>query len=412
MNDSRRRVTYKLYPTVAQALTLDAICDLHRTLYNAALQERRDAWRLSKKSISYADQCKSVTQIRRDDIEYLGLNAQSLQVTLKRLDHAFGHFFDRVAIGQKPGFPRFKGKDRFPGFGYKAHGDGFKFEPGPNWKHGKLRLSGVGTMRARGEARTPGKIVCCNIMRKSDGWFISLVVACDPYRERLADLEGGLDWGVETQATFCYGPMDFAAFQNDRLLRQEEDAIAEAQRALSKKQRGTKRTKAAAKAKTLLAKKARHLANRRKDRDHQQTAEMAATHSLIVTEELSIKNMTASARGTVEEPGCNIAQKAGLNRAILDTSPGRYMSFLTYKVAETGGQVIFVDPRKHRSSQTDPINGSRRKKPLSERRHTLPDRRVIGRDEAAAWNLWNIGKTIKGEELARSHQIETAARAA
>lgn len=406
-----RRVTYKLYPSAKQADAMERVCDLHRALSNAALQERCDAWRLSKLSIGFAAQCKSLTLIRQEDPAYLKLNAQSLQVTLKRLDLAFGHFFRRVKLGQAPGFPRFKGKNRFPGFGFKSHGDGFKFQPGPNWQHGKLRLSGIGTMVARGEGRTHGQVVCCDVQRKADGWYLSLVVACEPHRERTGDLVAGLDWGVQTLATICHGPMRFDQVENDRLLSQEQDAIKEAQRALSKRLCG-KRSKSAGRAKRLLAKRSRHLANRRKDRNHKTTAALAASHAVIITEDLMIKNMTASAKGTMEEPGKNVRQKAGLNRAILDTSPGNWLSLLTCKAEEAGGRVILVDPRKYRPSQTDPISGAVRKKTLNEREHVLSDGRIISRDQASAWVLWNIGQRILGEEQARSRQTETVARAA
>lgn len=405
-----RRVTYKLYPSATQAAEMERVCDLHRALYNAALQERCDAWRLAKTSIGFAAQCKSVTVIRREDTAYLGLNAQSLQVTLKRLDLAFGHFFRRVKAGETPGFPRFKGRDRFPGFGFKTHGDGFKFQPDEGWRHGKLRLSGIGTMRARGEARTPGRVVCCDIQRKADGWFLSLVVECEPHRER-GEAVAGLDWGVETFATLCHGPGEFAAIPNDRLLAQEQDAIKAAQRDLSRHLRG-RRSKRAARAKRLLAKRSRRLANRRKDRNHQTTARLVAGHAVIITEDLSVKNMTASAKGTAEEPGRNVRQKAGLNRAILDTAPGGWLSMLATKAEEAASRLILVDPRKHRPSQTDPVDGSVRKKPLSERTHVLPDGKMIGRDQAAAWVLWNIGQRMLGEEQARSRATETVARAA
>ena len=401
----------KLYPSASQAAEMERVCDLNRALYHAALQERIDAWRLAKASITFAAQCKSVTQIRRDDPAYLGLNAQSLQVTLKRLDLAFSHFFRRVKAGETPGFPRFKGKNRFPGFGFKTHGDGFKFEPGTNWRHGRLRLSGIGTMRARGEARTPGRVVCADIQRKADGWFLSLVVECEPHRERTGDLVTGLDWGVETMATLCTGPMRFSAIENDRLLAEAQDGLKAAQRELSKALRG-KRSKRADKARKLLAKRSRKLANRRKDRNHQTTARLAAENAVIVTEKIAVKNMTASAKGTEEKPGKNVRQKAGLNRAILDTAPGSWLSLLTCKAEEAGGRVILVDPRKHRPSQTDPISGAVRKKSLGERTHVLPDGRVIGRDQAAAWVLWNIGQRILGEEQARTNSSETVARAA
>src|SRR3954464_11709991 len=118
MELGHRRVTYKLYPSAAQAAALERLCDLHRGLYNAALQERRDAWRLARRSVGYAEQCRSLTRVRREDPEYLAVNAQSLQVTLRRLDLAFRAFFRRVKADGTPGFPRFKGRDRFPGFGF------------------------------------------------------------------------------------------------------------------------------------------------------------------------------------------------------------------------------------------------------------------------------------------------------
>ena len=384
---------------------MERICDLHRALYNAALEERIEAYRKAGKSIGFADQCKSATAIRLDDPAYRGLNAQSLQVTLKRLDRAFQNFFRRVKAGQTPGFPRFKGRDRFPGFGFKHHGDGFRFTPGIGWRHGSLRLSGIGEMRARGEARTPGEVVCCDVQRRADGWWLSLVVACEPHREAGIGVVG-IDWGVETYATTCTGPMQFDAVENERFGAAEAEALQEQQRALSRALRG-KRSHRAQKARRLLAKRSRRLANRRKDRTHQVTATLIKSHARIVTENLTIRNMTASARGTTEKPGRQVRQKAGLNRAILDTAPGGFVSTLRTKAEEAGSQLILVDPRKNRPSQTCPISGIVRKKSLSERTHTLPDGRVITRDQASAWVLWNIG-----QELAAGANPETALRAA
>lgn len=412
MEPVNRRVTYKLYPSAAQADRLERLCDLHRGLYNAALEERIDAWRKEALSISFADQCKSLTQIRREDPVYLSVNAQSAQVTLKRLDHAFAAFFRRIKAGETPGFPRFKSRDRFPGFGFKHHGDGFRFTPGENWKHGRLRLSGIGTMAARGEARTPGQVVTCDILCKADGWFLSLVVACEPHRERTGEREAGLDWGVETFATLAYGPDDYAAVDNDRLLAEEQDALIEEQRALSRALRG-KRSKAAKKKRKLVAKRHRKVANRRKNRIHQVTAKLVREHRLIVTEELSIKNMTGSAKGTVEEPGRNVAQKAGLNRSILDTAPGSFLLTLQTKAEEAGCEVILLNTRKHKPSQTCPCCGYVRKKPLSERQHHCERCGfVASRDQAAALAMLAAGLKLTGREPAWAARPETPARAA
>ncbi len=86
------------------------------------------------------------------------------------------------------------------------------------------------------------------------------------------------------------------------------------------------------------------------------------------------------------------------------------MRMLRDKAEEAGARLILVDPRKHRPSQTDPVCGEVRKKSLGERTHVLPDGRIIGRDQAAAWVLWNIGQRILGEEQAQASRLETAAK--
>ena len=148
-----RKTTYRLYPTPKQAVALDALLRSHQQLYNAALEERISAWSKAGKSISYADQCKSLTQLRTELPEWALANCSSQQMTLRRLNKAFAAFFRRVKAGQEPGFPRFKSLARFPGFSFKGHGDGWRFTPGADWRHGTLRLSGVGQIRARGQAR-------------------------------------------------------------------------------------------------------------------------------------------------------------------------------------------------------------------------------------------------------------------
>lgn len=411
MDSVNRRVTYKLYPTATQERQLWQCHKLHCDLYNAALQERIDAYRLAGKTIGFAAQCKSLTEIRADHPEYRALNAQSAQVTLKRLDLAFAAFFRRVGEGaDEPGFPRFKSYDRFSGFGFKHHGDGFRFTPGPNWRNGKLRLSGIGTMDARGEARTPGQVVNCDIMRKADGWFLSLVVACEPHRE-CGSLEAGLDWGVETFATLAYAPGEYDAFANDRLLNAEAEALRTEQRQLSNALRG-KRSKRARKAKKAVAKRHRKVANRRKNHVHQVTAKLVRVHRLIVTEDLSIGNITASAKGTAEKPGKNVRQKAGLNRAILDTAPGSFLNVLCIKAEEAGCQVILLDPRRHRSSQTCPSCASVRKKGLSEREHHCRCGFVATRDQAAALSMLADGLNLLGREPTWAARPETPSRAA
>ncbi len=256
----QRRGTYKLYPNSAQFKALEHLHDKHRALYNAALQERVDAYKKCRISIRRGDQEKSVTQIRVDDPEYRSVNAQSLQVTLKRVDEAYRHFFRRVKLGQTPGFPRFRSKERFSGWGYKSHGDGWTLKPGEGYRHGRLRLSGIGTIKIRGKARTPGQPKTLSITRKADGWWASVVLDCEPHRDIHEDARPavGLDWGVETYATLAWGIEDTQVeeMENERLWQQQSEDLKASQRDLSKSLRG-KRTKRAQRQKRILAKRHR-----------------------------------------------------------------------------------------------------------------------------------------------------------
>jgi putative transposase len=161
----RRKVTYKLYPTSQQEAALQTLLRSHQQLYNAALEERISAWQKARRSISYADQCKSLTEIRQTLPEWRFPNCSSQQMTLRRLNKAFAAFFRRLNAGEKPGYPRFKSLARFPGISFKSHGDGWEFKPGERWLHGSLRLSGIGRISCRGKAREGGVIdasdICC-----------------------------------------------------------------------------------------------------------------------------------------------------------------------------------------------------------------------------------------------------------
>src|ERR1700720_2217988 len=114
----RRKVTFKLYPSAAAEAQLTHWLRLHCALYNAALEERIDAYRKVGKSVSYYDQQNMLPEIKAACPEYVELGSHALQQTLRRLDLAFQAFFRRVKAGQTPGFPRFKAASRFVGFTY------------------------------------------------------------------------------------------------------------------------------------------------------------------------------------------------------------------------------------------------------------------------------------------------------
>ena len=175
----RRKVTFKLYPNARQAERLTCWVRLHCELYNAALQERIEAYRKCGKSISYYDQQNVLPEIKAARPELVELGSHALQQTLRRLDLAFAAFFRRVKAGQTPGFPRFKSSARFSGFCYPDPAGWKLMQCGK--RGGTLRLgSGKDAMsiRLRGQHRfgSEAKPNDLTITRKNGEWFASVTL--------------------------------------------------------------------------------------------------------------------------------------------------------------------------------------------------------------------------------------------
>ena len=142
----RRAYVFRLRPTARQHVGLAACVESHRELYNAALQERRDGWAHNKTRIYYADQSAQLTEIRalRPDVALWSFSSQ--QATLRRLDKAFAGFFRRVMTakpGAKPGYPRFKGTDRFDSVEWPKDGNGARWLPEAR----RVYLKGIGRVK-------------------------------------------------------------------------------------------------------------------------------------------------------------------------------------------------------------------------------------------------------------------------
>jgi putative transposase len=352
----------------------------YQRLYNAALEQRKAAWRLQRKRISEYDQSRDLTELRAADPEYRALNAQSAQVTLHRLNCAYEAFFRRYKRGEAPGFPRFRSLERFSGWGYKQCGDGFQFTPGDGNRHGRLRLSGIGTLQVRGRGRTPGEIKTCDIQHKGGRWYATLTIVCKP--RRIGGTAAiGLDWGVETFATIAHDDRTFSTIPNPRFYRQIKIGLEQAQQDLARKAR---RSKNRAKSRAVLAALYRKNANRRRDFLHKESASVVAQAALVATESLNVVNMTRSTRGTIKSPGRNVAQKSGLNREILATAPSAFLAMLRYKAEEAGVEFVELPSREVKPSQTCSGCGLQRKKALSERQHMCACGVNLTRDQNAA----------------------------
>jgi putative transposase len=373
---NNRKVTYRLYPAAVQANALIEMLIVHQRIYNRALEERIRVYQEESSSLSFVDQCKRLTRWRRNCSSLSAINAQSLQVTLKRLDLAFQAFFRRIKLGQTPGFPRFKSKERFSGWGYKTHGDGFRFYEGDGLKHGKLKLAGVGMVKLRGKARTSGEIKRCEILHKQDKWYASVTLACQPKRKS-GKKAVGLDWGVERFLTIHTHEGKTKEIDNPRHLRKNLPKLKLLQQAVSRKTNKSShnRKKAVKKLVALHGK----IANQRKDFIHQQSARLVKQCGLIACEALSVKNMTRSGG----------RYKRGLNREILSTAPRQFHSLLKFKAEEAGTIFVEIPTRQVKPSQTCYGCGNQSKKMLSERWHHCHCGISCPRDENAARVILN-----------------------
>jgi putative transposase len=376
-----RKVQYRLYPTSAQLAKIERATELHRCLYNAALEERIDAYRKARKSISLYEQQASLTVIRNDDPEYRALPRKAALVTLERLDLAFKAFFRRVKAGEAPGFPRFKSRDRFKGFGFRVHGDGARFIHGAEGKNGKLYILGIpGLIAARGRPRELGEVRTLEVSRNAGKWFLTISVECAPERST-GEPVFAFDWGTNRLLSGVDSDGEITLVENDRIGRRASRKIKVMARKLARQKRGSARRQ---KTKIRLACMNAALANQRKNRNHQLSARIVGGCSVLAFEQLSIANMTRSAKGTPDNHGKNVRQKAGLNREVLDTAPAQLMKMLRYKAEDAGIWVMEAPTRKMKPSQTCPECGWQEKKTLAQRVHECECGCIEDRDIASA----------------------------
>src|SRR5436305_2180500 len=152
-----KAVVYRLYPTTKQVVQLTWVLDRCRELYNAALEERREAYRMVGKSLGYCDQAAELPGLKDTYPEFKQVGSQVLQNVLKRVEHTFAAFFRRVKAGQRPGYPRFKGRDRYDSFTYT--------QAGWKLKDGRLVLTGIGRIKVKLHRAVQGTIKTVTLKR-------------------------------------------------------------------------------------------------------------------------------------------------------------------------------------------------------------------------------------------------------
>lgn len=327
---------YRLYPGDKQALAMRQHLGACRVVFNLAVEQRGLAYRFTGSSPGYSRQCRDLKALRDDPSIAPWLSetpAQLLQQALRDADWAFERFF-----AGRAGYPRFK---------TKSGENTFRDPQGVYVKRlsrrwGTVKIQGVGLIRFRWHRAPVGRIKHATVILESDGtWWVALT--CEVRNRRRAPVglpAVGVDLGVAVAAALSTGELldvtPLRPKEAERLLRLERQR--EHQRIGSRNRQRTQRQIAAIKARA-----------RRRRLHFAETIShhLTKNHGMVAFEALDIRAMTRSAKGTVEQPGTCVRQKAGLNRAILDKGWGLLRARTREKAALRGGEVVLVNPCVH-----------------------------------------------------------------
>jgi putative transposase len=337
----RRAYKLRAYPTRPQEGRAVRLLADHCDLYNAALAERREAWRMRNLSVSYGDQSAQLKELRAADPDGQGRHSfTAQQQTLRRLNVAFAGYFRRVrdakGSARRVGYPRFKPYQRFDQVLFVA-GDGSKWEPadGGRWAHASFQA--VGRVKVHQHRPVVGRVKTLQLKREGRRWYVVVVTEMEPVSLPTIGREIGVDVGVARFLTTSDGEV----VANPRFLAATQQRIVDLQR---RKQRARPGSGNRSRLRRALAKEWRKLRNRRRDFHHKTARGLVDSCDTIALEDLRVAAMTAAAAGTVENPGRNVAAKAGLNRSILDAGWGQFTSIVAAKAESAGRRVVLVDP--------------------------------------------------------------------
>ena len=326
----RRGFRFKLKTTPDLEAVFRTMVGHARFVWNKALRLNLDRLAQGLPIVWYNDLC-GLLGLWKQSEEYGFLaeaNAQALQQKLRDQDRAFSDAFDRTQPGRR--LPRFK---------KRGVGDSFRLPQDVKVENRRVFLPKIGWVGFFKSREIIGEIKQATVTREADGWYVSIQTEQEFSEPKLhAGTAIGVDRGVAAFAATSEGelvePLNPGA--------QERRRIARLQRKLARQRKGSRNR---AKTKVKIARLHQRIRCQREDFLHKVSTPWSKSHALIVLEDLRIGNMTRSAKGTVESPGSHVAQKSGLNRAILDQGWGEFGRMLGYKMAERGGRLLLVPPQ-------------------------------------------------------------------
>jgi putative transposase len=316
----RKTFKYKLAPTPAQERAMAFVVRRCHELYNAALQERKEAWEKCGVSVTAASQSAQLPAIKEVRPEYHDIHSQVLQDVLTRLDRAFLAFFRRMRTGEggkAPGYPRFKGASRYTSFTYKQFGNGATLD------HGFLLLSKIGRIAVRWSRPLEGTPKTVTINQEADGWYACFSCTEVPTQPLgPTGQETGIDVGLTSFATLADGTM----IHNPRCYRKAEAYLRRCQRRVARRKKGSHRRKRAVE---LLAKAHQTVKRQREDIHHKTVLALVQHYDTIYYEDLQT---------------ANLLKHHHLAKSIADAGWSAFLGILAFKAAYAGKRASAVPP--------------------------------------------------------------------
>ena len=366
-----RSFRYRLVPTRAQAAILTAWLVATRELYNAALQERREAWSKQRARATYVTQSAQLAGVREVRQDVATVPVIVLRGALRRLDKAFAAFFRRCKSGEKPGYPRFKGRHHWHSLLIDNLDGRVPIVAGGK----RVAIPLLGKVKFKQHRPLLGTPKAMRLTVDAGGrWFVTFACVDVPTKPIASapQRDVGIDLGLSQLVATSDGEM----FDNPRHLDAARIDVERAQRRVSRKRRGSRRRRKAA---VLLAKQHARVANLRREHAIRVARSLTARYETVYVEDLNIKGL---ARST-------------LAKSVHDAAWGTLLHWLRCKAEEAGRAVVEVDPRG--TSQACSGCGATVPKTLSERIHRCSDcGLVLDRDVNAARNVLRFGQSLRG----------------
>ena len=361
-SDMRKTFKYRIYPTKKQLHKLTGILNECRWLYNHLLDMRKTSFEQEGKSLSLYGQQETFSLLKIERPTLKGVHSQVLQNVAVRIDLAFKAFFRRVKAGEKPGFPRFRGADRYDSFTFPQSGFSITHD-------GRVCLSKIGTIKMVYHRPITGTVKTCTINRASMGkWYVCFSVECEPERLPERPEQVGIDVGLKTFATLSTAE----EIANPRFFRKEEKALAKVQRKHAKLEKGTP---ARRKHRKVIARVHERIAFKRANFTHQKSRQIVDRFGVICVEDLTVNRMLHN--------HC-------LAKSISDAAWSQFFGQLSRKAEEAGRAFVKVNPAY--KSQTCSSCSHRQKMPLSERVYHCPCCLLsLDRDLNASLNIRALG---------------------